>query len=131
MPEEATHDPGSMDRRWIAAALGSPPLYPCHVRGFLQAMDSRSVIARENVCALWSSRAWTALHRSDQKLLEHTLRELCMDVLVLPATRVAPADRTVVVHQAYVGGEGPPRGKRGPRGHLSRGRSGLGWPGCR
>ena len=37
-----------------------PSLHPHvrHVRGFLCAMDSGSVIVHENVYALWSSWAW-------------------------------------------------------------------------
>ena len=73
---------------------GIPHLYTRmrlrHVQGFLRAMDSQGVIIRENIC--WSSWAWQGLDRSDHELLEHTLREVGMDVLVLPAAWVAPVE---------------------------------------
>ena len=81
------------------SGFGIPHLYTRmrlrHVRGFLYAVDSRTVIVRENVCTLWTSRVWYGLDGSDQELLEHTLREVGMDMLVPLAMRVAPTERAV------------------------------------
>ena len=88
--------------------FGVPHLYTrmClrHVRGFLRAMDSRSVLVRENLCAPWSSRAWQGRDGLNLELLVHILREVGMDMLVLPAARATLVDRTVEVCRMYTGG---------------------------
>ena len=71
----------------------SPPLPSSHLPSPpLPSMDSQSVNVRENVHALWWSRAWQGLDGSDQELLKHTLREVGMHMLVLPAVRAAPME---------------------------------------
>ena len=83
---------------WIPVAAGGfgfPHLYSRmrlrHVQGYLRAMDSRSVLVRENVCALRQPNHSKGLDCLDQDRLLHTMAETHLDVHVLPAAAAQPA----------------------------------------
>ena len=62
-----------------------------HVQGYLRAMDSRSVLGRENVCALRQPNHSKGLDCLDQDRLLHAMAETHLDVHVLPAAAAQPA----------------------------------------
>ena len=84
------------------AGSGCPTSTP--VCGCDMFTGSRSVVVDKNIHVLWSNPVWRGLDGSSQfpNLLEQTLREVDMDVLVLPATWAAPADHTSLWRTALV-----------------------------
>ena len=83
---------------WIPATSGGfgfPHLYSRmrlrHVQGYLRAMDSRSVLVRENVPVLSHPDCWKGLDGPDQERLFHTMAEVNLEVCVLPAATPQPA----------------------------------------
>ena len=62
-----------------------------HVQGYIGAMDSRSVLVRENVRALSHPDCWQGLDGPDQERLFHTVAEVSLEVCVVPAAAAQPA----------------------------------------
>ena len=84
--------------RWMPVAsrgFGFPHLYSRmqlrHIQGYLRAMDSRSVLSRENVRALSHPGCWKGLGSPDRERLFHTMAEACLEVCVLLAAMAQPA----------------------------------------
>ena len=96
---------------WMPVAgggFGFPHLYSRmrlrHVQGFLRAMDSRSVLVRENVRTLRHPNHWKGLDSPDQQRLLHTMAETHPEVHVLPATMAQPAAVDTRVYRPYESG---------------------------
>ena len=93
---------------WMPVAgggFGFPHLYSRvglrDVHGFLRAMDSRSVLVRENVRALRHPDHWKGLDGLDQERLLHTMAKTHLEVHVLPAATAQPAAVDTPVYRRY------------------------------
>ena len=75
-----------------------------HVQGFLRAMDSCSVLVRENVRALRHRDHWKGLDSPDQESLLHTMAETHLEVHVLPAATARPAVVDTRMYRPYESG---------------------------
>ena len=88
--------------------LGFPHLYSRmrlrHVLGFFWAMDSRSVLVRENVSTLRHRDHWKGTGNPDHKLLHHTMAEVKQEMHVLLAVAAQLAAVNVGVFRPYVSG---------------------------
>ena len=100
VPTEALRVPRNVPRAllWMPVAgggFGFPRLDSrmClrHVLGYLRAMDSRSVLVRENIRALSHPDHWKGLDNLDQEHLLHTMAEKHVEVHVFPAAKAQPA----------------------------------------
>ena len=92
VPTRALRVPRNVPRAllWMPVAsrgFGFPQLYSRmrlrHVEAFVRAMDSRSVLVRENVRALRHPDHWKGLDSPDQERLLHTMAETQLEVHVL------------------------------------------------
>ena len=114
----------------VGGGFGFPHLYSQmrlrHVQGFLRAMDSRSVLVRENVRALRHLDHRKGLDGPDQERLLHTMAETHLEVHVLPAATPQPAAVDIRVYRRYKCGGGPPGSRWGDGGHSRRRHPGLG-----
>ena len=88
--------------------FGFPHLYGRmrlrHVQGYLRAMDSGSVLVRENVRALRHPDHWKGLDSPDWEVLFHAMAEVQPEVHILPAREAQPAAVDNRVHRPYVSG---------------------------
>ena len=88
--------------------FGLPHLYNRmrlrHVQGFLRAMDSRSVLVRENIRALRHPDHWQRLDGPDHERLLHTMAETHLEVHVFPAVTAQPVAMDTRVHRPYESG---------------------------
>ena len=74
------------------------------IMGYLRAMDSRSVLVRENVRALRHPSQWKGMNNPDEERLLHTMAETHLEVHVLPAATGKPADVDTRVYRLYESG---------------------------
>ena len=93
---------------WMAVAgggFGFPHMYSrmClrHILGYLRAMNSRSVLVRENVRALRHPNHWNGPENPDEERLLHTIAETHLEVQVLPASTAKPAAVGTRVYRPY------------------------------
>ena len=96
---------------WMPVAgggFGLPHVYSrmClrHVLGYLMAMDSRSVLIRENVSALSHLNHWKGLDNLDQERLLHTMAETHIEVHHLPVAMAQPAAVDTRMYRPYESG---------------------------
>ena len=91
-----------------SGGFGFPHLYSRmqlrHVQGYLRAMDSRSVLIRENDRSLSHPNCWKGLDGPDQESLFHTMAEVSLEVCVLPAASAEPATVDTQVYRPYGSG---------------------------
>ena len=109
----ALHVPRNVPRAllWMPVAgkgFGFPHLYSRmrlrHVQGYLTAMDSRTVLVRENVRALRHPNHWKGLDSPDQENLLHTMAETHREVHVLLAATAQPTAVDTRVYRRYESG---------------------------
>ena len=113
VPTRALRLPRNVPRAltWMpvtSRGFGFPHLYRRmrlrHVQGYLRAMDSRSVLVRENVRALSHPDCWKGLGGPDEERLFHTMAEAHLEVCVLPAAKAQPAAVDTQVYRPYGSG---------------------------
>ena len=93
---------------WMPVAgggFGFPHLYSRmllrHVQGYLRAMDSRSVLVREDLRALRHPNHWKGLDSPDKENLLHTMVDTHPQMNVLPAATAQPAAVETQVYRPY------------------------------